>query len=111
MTDLYWCEEPGRPGLPVVVGGDPHEALRQGKAVQFYEFDYRTAIERYSVDYPEADLWYTERNGDPITMLVPKGTPHDQLPSVAMDYIVFEWIRHDQLFRTGVGVRPKRSQP
>lgn len=74
--------------------GDFHAALAEGKAVQFYEMDYTTAVARLSVEYPEADLWYTERNGDPITMLVPKGTPKEALPKTAMEYYALSWEKH-----------------
>lgn len=91
----YWAEEYRDNEIEVVCSGDFHSALKNGKAVQFYEFDYTTAIERYSLEYPDADYWYIERNGDPITMIVPKGTDITRLPSVAMNYIVTCWEKHD----------------
>ena len=54
-----------------------------------------------SREYPDADVWYTERNGDSIGMLVPKGTPFNQLPKICIDYIVIEWIDPDKEFGTG----------
>lgn len=103
----YWAERESRAGeIDVVCSGDFHAALASGKAVQFYELDYRTAKARMSERYPEADVWYTERNGDPITMLVPKGTSIDVLPSVAMDYMAIEWIDPDREF--GTGTIPRR---
>lgn len=112
MTDSdmkYWAEENREGEIQVVCRGDFHAALAKGCAVQFYEMNYMTAIERLSKEFPEADLWYTERNGDPITMLVPKGTDTDRFPSVAMGYIAFEWIKHDKDFGTGVVPRRKCS--
>lgn len=97
MDDKYWAEAHRDGEIDVVCEGDFHEALASGKACQFYEFDYKTAVERLSREYPEADYWYTERNGDPITMLVPKGTKHEHFPTVAMDYIAFRWEKHDAL--------------
>ena len=67
------------------------QALKSGKAVQFYEFDWKTATERHKACFPDIDVWYTERNGDPITMLVPAGTPKELLPDMAMEYIAFRW--------------------
>lgn len=105
----YWAERENREGeIHVVCRGNFHEALAKGSAVQFYEMNYMTAVARLSKEYPEADLWYTERNGDPITMLVPKGTDTNKLPSVAMDYLAFEWIKHDSEFGTGVRVSRRR---
>ena len=90
--------------LDVVCGGDARKALEEGKAAQFYESDYRTALDRYALEYPDAECWYTERNGDPITMLVPKGTAPGQLPKTAMYYQAFEWIKPDAEFGSGVFV-------
>ena len=49
-----------------------------------------------------AEAWYTERNGDPITLLVPKGTDPSKLPKWCKGYIIFEWIRPDKEFGSGV---------
>jgi hypothetical protein len=104
VTMKYWAEEHRDGEIDVVVNGDHEEALRRGAAVQFYEGNYGTAIKRLSERFPGCEYWYTERNGDPITMVVPAGTHHDALPSVAMGYMAFEWIKHDADF--GTGVRP-----
>ena len=95
MTYKYWAETHRDGEIDVVCEGDFHEALENGKAIQFYEFNYQTAIERYSKEYPNCDYWYTERNGDPITMITLKGTPYEQLPTVCMDYIASHWEKHD----------------
>lgn len=70
------------------------DSVLAGTAVQGY-CSYRESrawAQRAGVE-DVADVWYTERNGDPITMFVPKGTPYEQLPDMAMDYIVFGWER------------------
>lgn len=77
---------------------DWRAALAAGKAVQFYSMDHRELKGWVNAQYPEADIWYTERNGDPIGMLVPKGTPREELPDWALGYIVFEWIDPDGEF-------------
>jgi hypothetical protein len=82
-------------------GIDINAAIADGNGVVFYEFNYRTANARYSEAYPGADVWYTERNGDPITLLVPKGTPTDLLPDEAKGYLILEWINPDKDFGTG----------
>lgn len=71
------------------------DIIRSGKAVAIYEFDYSTAIERYSKKYPFADYWYIERNGDPITLFVPKGTKYEDLPERAKGYLTWGWGKHD----------------
>lgn len=38
------------------------------------------------------DVWYTERNGDCITLICPQGVSPNVLPDEAMGYKVFEWI-------------------
>jgi hypothetical protein len=103
MGHVYWAEAVRDGELQVVCrNGSFRDALKSGKACQFYCMDYPTLKQRMAAEYPEADVWYTERNGDPIGMLVPKGTPPELLPSVAMDYIAFEWIDPDKDFGTGV---------
>ena len=86
---------------------NPAADIAAGCGVAFYEADYPTANKRYAEQYPEADNWYTERNGDPITLLVPKGTPPEELPPMAMDYFVMVWIDPDYDF--GTGVRPRQG--
>jgi hypothetical protein len=71
------------------------KAIMAGNAVAIYEADYRTAAKRYSKKYPFADFWYKERNGDSITLFVPKGTPIEELPKMAKGYIVSKWDKHD----------------
>jgi hypothetical protein len=75
-----------------------NSALADGKGAVFYEMDYRTAKVRYSALFPNAEFWYIERNGDPITLIVPKGTPREALPHEAKGYITFKglgWEDHD----------------
>ena len=70
------------------------QALRQGKCVQGYWLDSDDELAKWAQqDSPEADCWMTERNGDAIAMLVPKGTPYEKLPETAKDYIAFQWGR------------------
>lgn len=87
--------------LEVVRDGDFHAALADGKAVQFYS-GYFTLKSRMQEQFPEANVWYTERNGDGIAMLVPKGIDNSKLPDVAMEYLAFEWIDPEKDFGTGV---------
>lgn len=75
--------------------------LADGRGVVFYEMHYPTAKQRNAQAFPQADYWYTERNGDPIGLLVPKGTDPLDLPNHAMSYIVIEWIDPDGEFNTG----------
>jgi hypothetical protein len=72
--------------------GSAHEALRAGKAVAMYcGFDNaRKLAAEVARDLPH-DVWYTERNGDPITLVVPAGTPAERLPRRAQGYIIFGW--------------------
>lgn len=58
--------------------------------------------ERLKARFGPCDVWYTERNGDPIGMVCPEGTPHEKLPSVAMEYLAFEWIKPEDDFGGGV---------
>jgi hypothetical protein len=74
--------------------------LLSGKAVAFYG-SYTDARQSAANVAPDADVWYTERNGDCITLLAPQGTPRDHLPSEAMGYWVFEWIRPEDEFSHG----------
>jgi hypothetical protein len=75
--------------------------LSFGRGVQFYCMDYRKLKAWRDEKFPEADIWYTERNGDPIGMWVPKGTPPEELPDMALDYMAIEWIDPDKDFGTG----------
>lgn len=95
----------------IKIGRDPnerdyHKILAAGQAVQFYTMDYTTLKQCMAKEYPEADVWYTERNGDPIAMLVPKGTPPEKLPTTAMCYMAFAWIDPDKDFNELGGVIP-----
>lgn len=70
------------------------QALRQGKCVQSYWLEGDDVFAHWAKkDSPEADCYVTNRNGDTIVMLVPKGTPIDKLPETAKDYIAFQWGR------------------
>lgn len=72
-----------------------------GKCFQGYcTYDGLTA--RMHEKYGPCDVWYTERNGDPIGMVCPEGTPHERLPSSAMDYAALEWIKPEDDFGAGV---------
>ena len=85
MATMIEIEEAKGPVEPI---------LASGKGVAFYEFGWRTANARYRKQYPFADNWYTERNGDSITLLVPK----EDLPTWAMGYRIFQWINPDDDF-------------
>jgi hypothetical protein len=81
--------------------------LAQGKAVQYYKFtEPLETVERIGL---QCDVWYTERNGDPIAMLVPVGTPPSELPRRAMSYhaIVWENLRTGECF----GLRDHGYEP
>jgi hypothetical protein len=82
------------------------QAFSEGRAVQFYASCVGLKDMARSID-PTAQVWYTERNGDPIAMLCPAGTPSEALPSVAMEYVAFEWVDPDCDFGTGVVVANK----
>ena len=97
----YWAEEHREGEIDVVCSGNFEEALSNGKAIQFYG-SHVSLKQSMKEEFPTADVWYTERNGDPIAMLVPAGTHTDLLPSVAMDYMALEWIDPDKDFGTGV---------
>ena len=108
MEHKYWCEKHRDGEIDVSCGEEVKKIIADGKAVQFYCFDYKTLKERMNEKYPEADVYYTERNGDSIAMLVPKGTDVKLLPTVAMDYIAFEWIDPDKDFGTGIRKQIKK---
>lgn len=75
-------------------------ALRRGYAVQFYcgYTDARALAARIAGPVLPVDVWYTERNGDPIAMMVPAGTPAIELPSRALDYMALRWIAPEDDF-------------
>lgn len=79
--------------------------LGAGKSVSLYCLDYRTLKKEMSDAFPMADVWYSERNGDGIALLVPNGTPETELPSHAQGYGIFEWIDPDKNFGTGYMVK------
>lgn len=83
------------------------EALASGRAVAGYcsYVNARSWAAKIAEGVPH-EVWYTERNGDPITLVVPVGTHADALPSFAMDYAVAQWIRPEDDFGVGVGVVP-----
>lgn len=81
--------------------------LERGLAVSCYWLNWRT-LKQYTLDrLPMADVWYSERNGDPIALWVPKDTPESELPDWAQDYNIFEWIDPDKEF--GTGYKPSLS--
>lgn len=43
-------------------------------------------------------VWYTERNGDPITLVMPADVEPERFPSQAKIYFVFEWILPEDSF-------------
>lgn len=63
---------------------------------------FKGLTERLKEEFGPCDVWYTERNGDSIGMVCPEGTPLEKLPSSAMDYIAFEWIKPEDDFGGGV---------
>ena len=79
--------------------------MAQGDQIAFYaSFTYLDGAIRS--EFPEGDVWYTERNGDGIGLLVPKGTPGRDLPKRACGYWILEWIDPAKDFGTGVRVGP-----
>ena len=50
---------------------------------------YKTAT-TIKHENPSHKVWYTERNGDPITMIC--GSDIKDLPNYAMEYAALEWI-------------------
>jgi hypothetical protein len=104
MTYQYWAEHAAREGEIKVFAGPSEEwaaHLSAGEAVQFYA-SYAGLKLWCAKLFPQADVWYTERNGDGIGMLVPRATDTSRLPSVALIYIAFEWIDPDKDFGSGV---------
>lgn len=104
----YWAEEPREGEINVFAGPKEEWAahLAAGEAVQFYA-GYVGLKGWCANEFPQADVWYTERNGDGIGMLVPHGMDTLRLPTVALDYMAFEWIDPDKDFGTGVFPRKK----
>lgn len=53
-------------------------------------------------------VWYTERNGDPIALVMPADTLPEQFPSFALIYIVFGWIPPEDDFDSPRQVVPQK---
>lgn len=95
----------------MVADGWPDESewqaiINEGKAVAFYVLDWHGLEEWIRPIVPNCELWYTERNGDLIVLLVPVGLPHDAFPSFALSYATLEWIHPDWDFGDPRTVRP-----
>ena len=88
---------------------DRHAMLKSGYAVAFFCMDHQALRAVQGHEFPEADIYYTERQGDGIALLVPKGTAPDRLPSVACGYQIFEWIDPDKEFGTGVVIKHSKK--
>lgn len=58
--------------------------------------------EEYGAD---AHVWYSERNGDGLVCVMPPHATPADLPCMAMNYGIGEWIDPDKEF--GTGVRPQ----
>lgn len=72
--------------------------------------DYTKAREwAASVCSEPHDVWYTERNGDAITLVVAAGTKPEDLPKTAKWYVVLEWIQPEWEFGDPRTVRPKHE--
>lgn len=54
-------------------------------------------------------VWYTERNGDPIVLVMPADTLPKQFPSFACIYVVFRWIPPEDDFDSLRQVVPLKS--
>lgn len=88
---------------------DLREALRSGKAIVGHcGFTCsREWAAKVAGETPH-EVWYTERNGDSITLIVPAGTQPDQFPGMALGYMVARWIKPEDEFGAGCGVVPVR---
>ena len=110
MTHMYAAEVLRAGEIAVFVG--PKEEwgaqLAAGKAVQFYG-SFSGLRTWCAAEFPGAEVWYTERNGDGIAMLVPQATDEETLPSWALDYMAFEWVDPDAGFGSGVAPLIRRS--
>jgi hypothetical protein len=51
-------------------------------------------------------VWYTERNGDPIVLVMPADTLPEQFPSFAFSYIVLRWMPPEDVFGSANDVVP-----
>lgn len=75
---------------------DRHYYLSQGKAIAFFCMDRYALKPVLRMEYPEADIYYTERNGEGIGLLVPKKTKHDRLPNlVCGGSMIYKWVDPD----------------
>lgn len=74
---------------------DAPSIIKKGEGVQYYNVRFsinqleKETKERFKEI--EIDVWYTERNGDPICMVLPKGTPPENFPNYAMEYCALSW--------------------
>lgn len=91
--------------------GDAPRLLQEGKALQGFVMGWRhlRAWAATIVGAVPHEVWYTERNGDPIVMLLPAGTPPERFPPHAMDYIAFEWIHPEDDFGGPRSVHPRNG--
>ena len=64
------------------------------------------ARQRHGAD---VQVWYTERNGDGIGCVMPADAKPEDLPPMAMGYMVFEWIDPDKDFGTGIKTKFGRA--
>jgi hypothetical protein len=70
-----------------------------------YAMGYNGLKERMTEEYgPDAQVWYSERNGDGLVCIMPPNATSADLPCDAMNYGIAEWIDPDREF--GTGVRP-----
>lgn len=89
----------------IEIGEWTKETLAQGKGcIGYVPFTTARADAKWLADGIPHEVWYTERNGDPLTLVVPEGTPESELPNWAKGYMVFEWIRPENEFGSGVRV-------
>jgi len=66
-------------------------AFKNGHGVAFYSLSVDKSVAFCRNQFPDADVYHTSRNGDDIILLVPKGTPAENLPNKACSYIAFRW--------------------
>jgi len=90
----------------IEIGEVGTNAIANGKALAGYccFVEARHWASKISEGVPH-DVWYTERNGDTITLVVPKGTEGKRLPNSALGYFIIEWIPPEADFGCHEGVR------